>query len=688
MGSQTITDWRFGMDRRRKRVAGVPGTLWVGKNIHITRGGDVERPKKFDPLYELPAGTFGMGQVRGLLYTFGSIDEPDDMPLNVKYQQLEADDTSATMVEVLDVKSFDGQLYVIARYDNGAIHHFYNGNRVTAWDTVASNAADVNTLASYMADLIDADADVSAVAVENVITITARTAGDDFVISKSTTDGGGNPDQDINLQVVQDNVAEVEEAQATSLCEVIAGSTGTIQDITANGVSLMQAAVSWATSHTATAAAIVVQINNKTGTHGYVAEANGAQFTITAAPGTGDTPNEYVIAATVTGDVVLSTPTMSGGVDVVEPVAKIVTGTFTGTFEAQDKFSVQINSTVYTATGRAAATGTSAFVHKHRVWSPAETLEHYSKIDDATDWTDAGPASGAGFLRMSRESEGGERLVCAAPYGSQMGVFSRNAIHLWNISADAEDNAIAQTLGNTGALSARATLPFGNTDVFYLDEPGVRSLRSKDQSGEAYAADIGNPISPFMRDYMDTLTDAVIRRAVSVIGPEGRYWLALGDYIFVLSYFPESKITAWSYYDPGFAASDMLRIRNKVYVRAEDTIYLYGGSDGATYPDDDEMEAEVSTSFLTAQSPALMKHLTGLDIACTGEWDVKLLVDPNDENKYAAAGKINKTTYNDVRGRIPVPANTTHVALKMTCSQAGPASISMVTLHFDGDAEN
>ena len=55
-------------------MAGVPGTLWLGRNVVISRGGDIERMKKFVPKYELPAGTFGMTEILGQLYVFGSAD--------------------------------------------------------------------------------------------------------------------------------------------------------------------------------------------------------------------------------------------------------------------------------------------------------------------------------------------------------------------------------------------------------------------------------------------------------------------------------------------------------------------------------------------------------------------------------------------------------------------------------------
>lgn len=680
MAFATITDFKYGMDRRRERVAGIPGTLWLGENVHISRGGDVEGPKKFVLTYSLPDDTFGMGQVRGQLYVFGSVTAPT-MPTGVQYQRLQSPD-GAAMTEVLDVDTFDGKFYVIARFANGHVYHFYDGARVSDWDTVADATASFALLTSYLADLIDADANVSAVAVGSTVTITARTAGTAFTISKSTTDYGGTSDQDITLTQVTANVAAVAEVQATSAMSIIAGTSGTIQGITANGVSLMRSAVTWATSHTATAAAIATSINNKTATHGYTAQASGANITLTAGPGTGDTPNEYVVAASVTGDVVISTPTMSGGVDAVTAVAQVYTAALSGTFQAADLFSITINGTVYSATGRAGSTGLSAFVHKKRMWSPANSLWRYSRINTVNDWTNADVASGAGFINIANETEGAERLVGAAPYGTQAAVFSRNSVQIFDISTDAEENAIAQPLGNTGALAARAILPYGNLDVFYLDEPGIRSLRARDTTGEAFAHDIGHAIDPFIRGIMDSVSEAVIRRAVSIIGPEGRFMMALGEYIFVLSYFPGSKITAWSYYRPGFSVSDFARIRNKLYARSGDTIYLYGGAAGSTYPDDGEMTSIVETPFMTAQQPGTDKRAIGFDIACVGEWDVKMLINPEDERQRINIGRVTGTTYQKIDGNIAVPGETTHFAFRLAGDKAGRRVLSNLTFHY------
>jgi hypothetical protein len=95
------------------------------------------------------------------------------------------------------------------------------------------------------------------------------------------------------------------------------------------------------------------------------------------------------------------------------------------------------------------------------------------------------------------------------------------------------------------------------------------------------------------------------------------------------------------------------------------------------------MTAEVSTAFLTAQTPATVKQLTGFDIACTGEWATKVLVNPNDTNQYVDVGTLTKTTYNTPNGRIGIPAETTHMALDLVCSAAGAATISSITVHYE-----
>ncbi len=681
MGTIFVEGWKYGMDRRRQRVAGVKGTLWIGRNVVVSRGGDVERAKRFVPTYTLPTGqTFGLGVVRGQLFVFGSAAAPV-VPLGVQYQQLAAP-SGAQMTQVLDVRAAGGKLYVIARYADGNLFHFYGGARITDWDAVADANTDFPTLATYLAELISSNTAVSAVAVGSSITITALVPGTAFTISKSTTDFGGISDQDVVLATAQANVPAVSEVQATSAVAFVSGSTGTVSDITVNGVSLMRAPVTYTTDNPTTLSRIAVQINNKTATHGYTAAVVGSTLTITAAPGIGATPNNFAVLASVSGNLILSTPSMGGGVTASAGIAQVVTATLIGTFQSADLFQITINGTTYSTTGRAAGTGVSGYVANRRIFSAASSLLEYCAINTFNDFHTATPSSGAGFLNVSNDAEGSERLVGAGNYIQFMAVFSRRNIRTYNMSADATAITLAQPINNSGALASRSILGYGTTDLFYLDEPGIRSLKARDASGAPFVNDIGVPLDPFIRSHINVIPLATLQRACAVVEPlDGRFWLALDNRVYVLSYFPGSQISAWTYFEPGFSITDFARTNNQLYARAGDTIYQYGGTTGTVYPNLGEMVAEVDTPFATGNPPGI-EMMLGFDLASTGEWLVEALVDPNSEAAFRTVGTIDGITYAD--SGIAFPGRTTHVAFNMTCSQAGPATISNLTLHTNG----
>ena len=409
MPSIQIADFKYGVDRRRERAAGVPGTLWSGVNCHITRGGDIERAKKFVPVYEDLEDTYGLEQVGGQLFVFGSADLAASVPNGVQYQRLQAPSTPA-MEHIHWSTVFDGKTYVIADYLDGSVYHFYDGARVSDLDSVVDAAASYVTLASYLAQKLNSSAAVDAVAFGNAILVTARTPGTAFTLTSATVDGGGNNDQTAAVTAVQANVSAVAEVRATGTVTITGGTrdpgVNYVGQITVDGVELMDVAVNWVTSHSATATAVAAEINNRTSTHGFSASAAGAVITIQAEPGTGAAPNGDAVAVTVAGDATAIKTDMAGGVTAVAAVAQVSKVTFGGTFQAADRFTLTLNGTAYVATGRASATPTSAFVYKGRIYATGGSFYRYCKLNDPTDWTDADPATGAGFINVYRAVNG------------------------------------------------------------------------------------------------------------------------------------------------------------------------------------------------------------------------------------------------------------------------------------------
>ena len=686
MGDIFLSDFKYGLNRQRPRVAGLPGTLWDAKNVHITRGGDIERPLRFTPTYALPAGqTFGLGAVGGQVYTFGSVSNAA-VPNGVQYQQLTSPAADA-MTQVLDARAVGGALYVIAKYASGNIYHFYNGTRVTDWDALATTNGNFNNLAIYLADVVNADANVTAIAAGQTITVTANVAGTPFSLAASESGGASGT---LTLSVLQPNVVVVPETLAQGTIAIIGGSSSPgvnkVTQITANGVSLMTASVDWTLSNDSTASGVAAAINNNTAATGFTALAVSNIVTITTKPGTGATPNGQTVAGTLGGNVAATYGNLAAGVTAVAAVAQIVQATFASSYTGTDAYTLTVNGTAYIATGNASGTGKSLYVYQHRMWSPENSLWEYCKLDTFTDWSTVSASSGAGFINISNASEGSEPLVGAGTYIGQSAIFSRRNCQIYNLAADATTINLAQTIQNTGALSARSILNYGTTDLFYLDETGIRSLKARDASGEAFVNDLGSAIDSFVRPNIKALPFGQVQRACAVVEPiDGRFWLAVGPLIYVLSYFPDTQINAWSYLDPGFTVSDFARAYNKLYVRAGDTVYLYGGASGAEYPIAGEAVAEVDLPFV-ATSPPSWGMLAGFDIACSGAWQCQALTDSNDETAQIDVGTLTETTYN--LEDIGLQGRYTYIAFNLKCSTAGPATISNLCVHHDGKEPN
>ncbi len=446
---------------------------------------------------------------------------------------------------------------------------------------------------------------------------------------------------------------------------------------------MMSDEVLWSASNAATAIVVAGRITNLSDTHGYTAAVDGAVITISAPAGAGDTANGKVVVATVGGDfTVTADPAMAGGVTEVESVAQVERVTVTGTTEIEDTFTVALDSEEFKVTGLASGMGTSVFVHKQRVWSPVGSLWRYSMLGRPDVWDPASVVidADAGAINISEDTRGNANLVGASVYQGQAAVFSEDLISLYNIDVNPDNNAFSDALENTGTVAGRSIIRYGNNDLFYLDFTGVRSVQARQGTVAPYITDAGSPLDTFIQEYLATLTQQQVRDARAVIEPQdGRLWLAVGERIFVLSRFADAGISAWSYYSPGFEVEAFARVGKRLYVRAGDTIYLYGGEDGATYPVANELPVSVGLPFLG--NLLQFKELDGFDLAGTNEWDVEILYDPDQEDRSFPIGAIARVTYNEMHVSAAGPGAV--FAPVLTCAAAGPATLSSIAMHYE-----
>lgn len=695
MGTITIESLTGGLDTRRITEASEANVLLVANNGHITRGGDFEKRFSFVDEYDLPAGTVGLSANSAGLVVFGHTTAPGGIPVGVAYQRLEHPDTSSlALVRVLSSDLYQGKVYAVAEFEDGSIHHYYDGVNVDDWydgrarasfevtggvdnpavaaagafeivsgtnnpaNTItAVRVAGVNTISAPVQH--DGDNATTATAVAAAITshtstpnYTATAAGAVVTITAATPGAAANG-RVVSTEITGDFATDNETPLAGGANAVVSQVT----DIQVNSISIINAPVEWDTSNTDTAAAIAAAINGFTSTPDYTATSVGTRVNIVA-DDPGAAPNGFTVDITTADGFAIDPATgltMAGGSDATETYQP---GTFVKT----------IASKMYSVSG---------------------PNMHFSGIQQPTQWTT--DAVGAGFIDLSSESAGFEELVSLARYQNFVAAFAERGIQVWFVDPDPALYRITQTLNNTGTASANSVTQFGDEDVFYLDESGLRSLRSRASINIASTTDIGVPVDELVTAKLRELSDAERDAVYGLIEPaSGRFWLIMKDTIFVFSFFQSAQVSAWSTYtttdadgEP-FDVSSAIVFGRRVYLRSGDTIYCYGGAATGRVLDD-ATEADVWSPYLDANKPTEKKQWTGIDVSCRGEWRVFAGMQPREDalDVEDEIGRVWETTFN--ADRIPFHHASTHASLRFRSVGGGEHKIGQMVLHYSGD---
>jgi len=147
--------------------------------------------------------------------------------------------------------------------------------------------------------------------------------------------------------ITNNSLARTAEVLSTGTVTLSTGASGSVDTVTVNGINILGASVPFNTSLTQTAADVAAQINNYMGFVSYTATSSGAVVTISAQPGTGASPNGFVVAATYT-TITGATGNMAAGMTAVNGLlfGESVAGTLS-------KLASQVWSGVNAATGTA-----------------------------------------------------------------------------------------------------------------------------------------------------------------------------------------------------------------------------------------------------------------------------------------------------------------------------------------------
>jgi hypothetical protein len=321
--------------------------------------------------------------------------------------------------------------------------------------------------------------------------------------------------------------------------------------------------------------------------------------------------------------------------------------------------------------------------HQDKVYCIQSSILAFSAIESPTHWKDdtADPPTyvGSGFKNMSNQTAGSEALTALGRYQNWMAVFARRAVQIWYLDPDPLQNVQKQVLENIGTYAPKSVVPFGDIDVFFLADSGVRSLRARDSSNQSGVADVGTAIDEYLLDYLSTLTDAEKLAAVGCMEPlNGRYMLAVGNRCFVFSYFASNKISAWSTYEfTDVEISDFVVLDGRVWARSGDGLFLLGGADGQTYND---ITVEVDLPYIDASQIATFKNWTAIDVVCEGRWKIYANSDPMNPDAESIIAEVNGTTLN--LDQIGMTGHSPILKLRLVNEADGPARMSKIILHY------
>ena len=471
----------------------------------------------------------------------------------------------------------------------------------------------------------------------------------------------------------------------------------TVSSIRIDGFEILGKRIYWKTSNNGMMGEIATQINAFQNV--YDASFSDGKVVITHNAG-GSSENGSIISmtlnGTVTGGQVLP---MNGGVNEIigsPQITKITIGinnvtigtggTTPPTTEINPGIRCEINTKIeseldYSTLCASDITGSVAryaLPYKSKMHLVADKSVFFSELNDPTSWDPQ--KTGAGYVNFSNNFSSYYGVNSISTYGENLVVFGETSIQIWNWDPNPELNSQRQVLANTGTIEKAAVTQVGDIDVFYLSNSGIRSLRARDQTNSAMSNDVGTQIDTMISNDIIALNGNYEHISSCIEPKDGRYMLAIGDKIYVLSYFMGSGIQAWSTYEPGLGdIHRMISNEKNVYVRTGNEIYKL--SDNMYSSPVDNNVCEIVMPYMDAQKPAHTKTYTGIDATTEGQWSVYAGTNTSNTSSNELIATINNSTF--ALGRIPMSGISTHIGIRMVSGVSNvKSSIGNLMIHY------
>lgn len=645
-----VKSFERGIDTRRLVETTELGGLIDAKDCHTTRGGEIEKRAAFVVLMALPSSTIGFyAQTGGTFHTWGDDETaPVGLPAGVVYHSIPSpivppETEQPVLTHILAVEEFQGKLYVIAEYTtpsgNVSIIHWFDDEIIAIKagtggdvepdpDDPDSESGPVDPPPSPQSGAKASctfDFEVDATQLPKGMSLS------DVLLSPPTTAGGPS----VHLIDVAVAPYKSSSSQASVLCQVIQ-----------------------------------MKVNAWPATPPVSCQASGNSITFWMND-EGALYNNWTITIVQSGWAAITngaTQTLSGGLD------RIGGGSLGGrSFDAPLPGMPREG-----AAGEPLRLGTNALAHESKMYAANGTKLNISGFENATAW-DA-DVNGSGEINFEQIAEGTPIILAMADFLGDLAIFCLRHIMIWAMDVDPRKNVKKQILHRSGLIAPHGLVPYAEADVMYLDRSGIRSLRTRSGVDQAFAADLGTRIDDLVRVKIAASTDDDKRYHfwAEVEPRSGRLWMGLKDIIYVLSYYPDSSIAGWSYYDASAHPIDYLNANeDNIFWRSGDDVIAYGGLLGTTY---DATECVVRVPYIDGGKLATSKNWQGVDAAAFGTWQIKASFDPTLPTALDLIANITKSTY--AQQKIAMNGESPAVSLEFRSTYVGAAKVGNATVHY------
>lgn len=349
-------------------------------------------------------------------------------------------------------------------------------------------------------------------------------------------------------------------------------------------------------------------------------------------------------------------------------------------------------------------TATKCFNYKSRVYICTSPYLYFCALGDATRWT---TGTGFGKILVTNWDFSGQPIIAGTTYQTYLALFSGDTAQTWVSPSDPTNFNQVQIFRNTGTVAGGSVYPLGDLDVMFLNASGIRSLRVRDSSLNAYVNDFGSPVDSAVQSALAGL-QSNFSGVQAIIEPlSNRYWCYINGTLFVLSYFPSIKIVAWSTYDIMIQANNgqyfpVVPIKFFVY---KNIVWFLGyytatgiyslfayGNPGNINPYVGNYNNEpffFETPWMDASKPGHNKMSTGFDVISTGQWDFYGAMDYSQDPQVNPNGtgivwkKLVSTNIPTPQGMFyGFPSVGTHVKFRGVSTDMGKGTVSSLIWHY------